>query len=295
MKNKRYVWWIVALVLAPVLVTLVIWSALFLLEYFNIDFDIPFTSANDWFMFFGSYFGAALTMVGVLLTIKHEKNIKKYEKAIHDIEKEEELLKQCILSISPMIPLMLYQRFIGLEISKDGYSANDVAAIRHDSASEYSKIGNARTCLECFTSMKHTTGCVDCNQKCKLGSIEKEFMVLYFKMTDCIFDSLDAINAYIEKQVQNVQYRIIVNLCNRINDNCVSIGKPPCYAEEDIQEYSSEIVDIEPMHKEIQEKIENSIDFHRSNISKLIQLSKDYIELKMEHADTQCYARKRGA
>lgn len=73
MRNKKSLWWIVAVIIMPFVVMLRLHIGIALGNYFHININVPNVDAATWFMFSGSYLG------GVIITLRHERNIHQYE------------------------------------------------------------------------------------------------------------------------------------------------------------------------------------------------------------------------
>ena len=80
-----------------------------------------------------------MTLAGVMVTLRHERGIHQYEKAMEIIEKERDGLGKVICELNLFAPSILYQRFNSLRITSTGYNPVEVAAIRQQLAEENSK------------------------------------------------------------------------------------------------------------------------------------------------------------
>lgn len=70
--KKHWVWGVIA---APFLLMLLLHLGIAVSEYTGFNFNIEGINAADWFMFAGSYLGGAITLGGVVLTLKHERKV----------------------------------------------------------------------------------------------------------------------------------------------------------------------------------------------------------------------------
>lgn len=75
MKNKR-LWWILGIATAPFILMLCLHLGLAIQRYFRFNINVPNVEAADWFMFAGSYLGGAMTLLGVIVTLKYERILK---------------------------------------------------------------------------------------------------------------------------------------------------------------------------------------------------------------------------
>ena len=90
-KNKAPKWWLLAIVATPLLLMLCLHIGIALGQYFGININVPGIGAADWFLFAGSYLGGAMTLLGVVATLKHERSIHHHQLMIESIEKEKAL------------------------------------------------------------------------------------------------------------------------------------------------------------------------------------------------------------
>ena len=80
MKNKLSKWWFLAVLAIPLFLMLCLHIGIALGNYFGININVPNVDASTWFIFCGSYLGGIMTLAGVMVTLKHERGIRQYEK-----------------------------------------------------------------------------------------------------------------------------------------------------------------------------------------------------------------------
>ena len=85
MKNKR-LWWILGIATAPFILMLCLHLGLAIQRYFRFNINVPNVEAADWFMFAGSYLGGAMTLLGVIVTLKYERRLNQHQQRIQSIE-----------------------------------------------------------------------------------------------------------------------------------------------------------------------------------------------------------------
>ena len=88
MKNKRLWWWILGIATAPFILMLCLHLGLAIQQYFRFNINVPNVEAADWFMFAGSYLGGAMTLLGVIVTLKYERRLNQHQQRIQSSEKE---------------------------------------------------------------------------------------------------------------------------------------------------------------------------------------------------------------
>lgn len=83
----------------------------------SININVQNVDASTWFIFCGSYLGGTMTLAGMMVTLKHERGIHQYEKALKAIEKEKDGLGKAIGELNLFIASALYHRFNSLLIA----------------------------------------------------------------------------------------------------------------------------------------------------------------------------------
>lgn len=105
MKNKRLVWWIIGIILTPFVIMAFLHVAIAIQKNIGFDFNVQGIAAADWFMFAGSYLGGAMTLLGVVATLKHEWNIHRHQHMIESIHKEQDALCKIISNLDVFLPM----------------------------------------------------------------------------------------------------------------------------------------------------------------------------------------------
>ena len=144
MKYKVSKRWILIVIFVPFILMLCLHIGIALGNYFGININVPNVDASTWFIFSGSYLGGTMTLVGVMITLKHERSIHQYEKSLESIGKEKDNLGKAICELNVFAPSTLYQRFNSLHIARDGYNSAEIASIRQQLAEEMQKINKAK-------------------------------------------------------------------------------------------------------------------------------------------------------
>lgn len=114
MKNRLSKWWFLIVIVIPFLLMFCLHVGIALGSYFGININVPNVDASTWFIFCGSYLGGTMTLAGVMITLRHERSIHQYEKALESIEKERNGLGKVICELNlfaPSILLSAVQRF----------------------------------------------------------------------------------------------------------------------------------------------------------------------------------------
>lgn len=166
MKNKLSKWWFLVVLAIPFILMFCLHIGIALGNYFGININVTNVDASTWFIFYGSYLGGTMTLAGVMITLRHERNIHQYEKALETIEKERDGLGKAIGELNLFVTNALYHRFNSLLITSEGYNSSDVAVIRQQLAEEMQKINNARLEAMFFTDIyTQPMGCSVCKDR----------------------------------------------------------------------------------------------------------------------------------
>ena len=295
MKNKLSKWWILVVILIPVFLMFCLHICIALGNYFGININVPNIDASTWFIFCGSYLGGTMTLAGVMITLKHERSINQYEKALEAIEKERDGLGKAICELNLFAPSTLYQRFCGLRTTNTGYDPAEIAAIRQQIAEEMHKINTAKLEAMFFTDVYVIpAGCPTCKTPCRIPAIVPEFQKTYEKVENQIFTVLQKIDSYIFICNQNAIRTALITNCQQSNQQHQSLGQPPKYDEAEIKRYESEIVNVELQQNDIIAAINEVNKYSQTEIPQLTALAREYVAVKQKNAYKRCFPSKEG-
>lgn len=289
-KNRLLKWWIVVIIAIPFLLMFCLHVGIALGNYFDININAPNIDAEDWFMFMGSYLGGVMTLAGVMITLKHERNAHQYEKSLESIEKEKDNLGNTICELNIFAPSTLYQRFNSLPITSKGYNSLEIASVRQQLAEEMQKINTAKLKVIFFTDIfAMTAGCSSCKKLCRIQTILPEFQKIYERVGNKIFSVLQMIDSYIVVCESNALYQALINNCQQSNQQHQLLGQPPQYDETTIKEYESKIVDIALQRESIHNAIIEVSNYNQVEIPQLSSLAREYIAVKQQNARKKCF------
>lgn len=284
MKNKLSKWWFLLVLAVPFILMVCLHIGIALGNYFGININVPNVDASTWFIFCGSYLGGAMTLAGVMVTLKHERSIHQYEKSLESIDKERESLGKAICDLNVFAPSAIYQRFNSLQITSKGYNAAEVAVIRQQLSEEMRKIN----------ALKLETGCSACKKPCRIQAILPEFQKLYEKVGGKLFDVLQIVDSYVVICISNALYQALVIGCQQDNQKCQASGQPPQYSEVEIENYKSKIIDIQLQREKLLAAMEEISKYNQNEIQQLSALGREYIALKQQNAYKKCFPIKEG-
>ena len=104
MKNRFFKWWLLVIAFIPFILMLCLHIGIALGDYFGININIPGVNASDWFTFASGYLGGVMTLVGVVITLRYERNVQRYEEKLNYIEKEKENWGRAICELNIFAP-----------------------------------------------------------------------------------------------------------------------------------------------------------------------------------------------
>lgn len=271
MKNRLSKWWFLIVIVIPFLLMFCLHIGIALGSYFGININVPNVDASMWFIFCGSYLGGTMTLAGVMITLRHERSIHQYEKALESIEKERDGL------------------------GKTGYDPVEIAAIRQQLAEEMQKINAVKLKAMFFTDIYVVPpGCSACKNLCRIPTILPEFQKTYEKISNRIFTLLELIDSYIAICNRNAIKRALIMNCQQINQQLQSQGQLPKYGEAELKGYESEIINVESQQNDIIAALTEVGKYNQAEIPQLNALAREYIAIKQKNAYKDCFPTKEG-
>lgn len=290
MKNKLSKWWFLVVLAIPFLLMFCLHIGIALGNYFGININVPNVDASTWFIFCGSYLGGTMTLAGVMLTLRHERNIHQYEKSMDSIEKEKDALGKAICDLNVFAPNTLYQQFNSLYITSKGYDPAEVATIRQQLSEEMRKINALKLETLFFTDIyAMTAGCSACKKPCRVQSILPEFQKIYEKVGSKLFELLQIVDAYVVVSVSNALYQALITNCQQSNQRHQALGQPPEYNEAEIEIHKNKIIDIEPQRENLLALMNEVSKYNQNEIQQLSALVREYIATKQQNAYKKCF------
>lgn len=289
MKNKRIIWWIVGVTLVPFVLMLLLHIGIALQQYFKLNINVPNIHADDWFMFAGSYLGGAMTLFGVIITLKNERKLHQHQLTIESIEKERECLFSIVNKLDVFAPSACYLDFTSVMFVKEWNKRPDFSAVRRkivDTLRELNQ-GNQELLLE--TEM-HTQSaeCVKCKHPCRLPAVRNEFQRTYVHVNRYLYDTAQLLDAYIVDQYQNATKDELINLYRDNIAVCQAQGKPSQYGEKDIEDIQRLKKDLSIQHADLEKRLGEISKINQKEMVQLINLVWEYYSLQIQNAERMC-------
>lgn len=264
MKNKKSLWWIVVIIALPFVIMFGLHIGIALGNYFHVNINVPNIDAASWFMFFGSYLGGVMTLAGVMITLRYERQIHQCERSIENIEKEKEKVGKAICGFDLLAPRALYLQANEILASPTGFNPSDLVSLRLRVNEEMNKalLGNAE--LEFYTDIYFMQGnCAACRRPCELQTIIPEFVKIYNSVGSKLYDTHNTISDYI-LAIERNQARIAAGLRDQIEN-------------------------IKPYQDKIDASLEEIAKFNQKEIQQLMGLGRKYIGQKEQNAYKNCF------
>lgn len=294
MKNRLSKWWFLIVITIPFFLMFCLHIGIALGNYFGININVPNVDASTWFIFCGSYLGGTMTLAGVMITLRHDRNFHQYEKSLESIDKEKEALGKAVCDLNIYAPSTLYQQFHSLHITSEGYDPAEVAAIRQQLSEEMRKINALKLETMFFTDIYAMTAkCSSCKMPCKIQTILPEFQKTYEKVGSKIFELLQMIDSYVSTSFSNGLYRALVINCQQSNQQHQALGQPPKYDETEIENYKNKIIDTDPQRAKILSAMDEVSKYNQSEIQQLSALAREYISVKQQNAYKSAFPTRR--
>ncbi len=152
MKNRFFKWWLLVIAFIPFILMLCLHIGIALGDYFGININIPGVNASDWFTFASGYLGGVMTLVGVVITLRYERNVQRYEEKLNYIEKEKENWGRAICELNIFAPSSFYQQAKSIPLfTKRNEISAQAALVQQQLATEMQIINTEKLKMIFFT------------------------------------------------------------------------------------------------------------------------------------------------
>lgn len=289
-KNKAPKWWLLAIVATPLVLMLCLHIGIALGQYFGININVPGIGAADWFLFAGSYLGGAMTLMGVMATLKHERSIHRHQLMIESIAKEKALLNSIVARLDFFAPSICYTEFASALSICEWNKHPDFSSVRRRIAESMSSLNQASTDLLIGTDMKYQPAeCSNCPHPCRLPAVRNEFLSLYDAAGKHLYDALAQLDVFVNDTYQNTINDELISLCQQEIAQCKSIGAVPTHTERDIELARQRKVDLDAKKRELEVALQTVANLNQKERLQLINLAREYIFLRLQNAKRDCF------
>lgn len=286
MKNKRLWWWIPGIATAPFILMLCLHLGLAIQRYFRFNINVPNVEAADWFMFAGSYLGGAMTLLGVIVTLKYERRLNQHQQRIQSIEKERERLFSIINRLDVFAPSSCYLNFTSVMSVKEWNKRPDFTDVRRRIVDSMRELNQSSRDLQLGTDMcAQSADCARCKHICRLPTVQAEFRNTYTYMNTYLFDTLKLLDTYIVDQYQNAAKDELIYLYRENIALCQSQGTVSQYGEKDIDDIQKLKKDLNPQNVELEKRLNEISAMNQKEMVCLINQVREYCALRIQNAE----------
>ena len=286
MKNKRLWWWIPGIATAPFILMLCLHLGLAIQRYFRFNINVPNVEAADWFMFAGSYLGGAMTLLGVIVTLKYERRLNQHQQRIQSIEKERERLFSIINRLDVFAPSSCYLNFTSVMSVKEWNKRPDFTDVRRRIVDSMRELNQSSRDLQLGTDMcAQSADCARCKHICRLPTVQAEFRNTYTYMNTYLFDTLKLLDTYIVDQYQNAAKDELIYLYRENIALCQSQGTVSQYGEKDIDDIQKLKKDLNPQNAELEKRLNEISAMNQKEMVCLINQVREYCALRIQNAE----------
>lgn len=176
-KQKKYFFYFFFLLIFPI----ILYFGFFWIERETDSFwEYGFTK-NEWFLFSGSYFGGVATLIGVVLTILHMKEIQARQENISSIEKDYESTTRLINKINSLYicadKYYSLKKIMSVDANQNIMYIQKISFDIFKYIEEYkNEVSNARMISSILVIDKK---CKNCKNNCNIYKIKKEFNKIF--------------------------------------------------------------------------------------------------------------------
>lgn len=261
-------------------------------EYTGINFSVEGVTAEDWFMFAGSYLGGAITLTGVTLTLRHERKIHQHQIMLEQINKEKELLSDAISRLDLHAPSSIFFHFSELEITDEGYKGIEVAEVRRCIWDKQRELNQWKAKLAINTDIYASySQCGSCNTVCKLEETSKKISEDYERISNQIYDTLSLMDTYVNHCETNALKDILIRHCKSKNEDCQRAGQIIPYSLQYIESLENQKIDTKENQKKLQDSLYEINQYAQKEMPNLFKLIRDYYQIKCKNANNRCFAK----
>lgn len=290
-KLKKH--WVLGVIVAPLFLMLLLHLGIAVSEYTGFNFNIEGIDAADWFMFAGSYLGGAITLGGVVLTLKHERKVHQHQISIEAIRKEKELLSGIVCKLDIYAPSFILYHFWELEKTNTGYKGTEVAEVHRMIADQKRKLSQGKMNLFVNTDIYSPfSNCTGCKTPCKLAERCKEFREVYEKISQKIYDSFTLMDSYVSQCETNAIRDAMIQQY-RLENSQSPLGQKCPHSEQEIQEIEFKKKDVSESIEKLRESIAQIAQYGQNEIPKLANLTREYYSIKCQNTWIQCFSNEK--
>lgn len=287
MKKKGIALCFIGVALAPLLLVLCLHVGIAVGSYLSLDINLPEQRAVDWFIFAGSYLGGAMTLMGVLATLRHERRLYRHEVALDAIWEEQRNIADVLSGLDLYDPFICYTGLKATAVACDRGQSPDFSEIRCRIGEGVRRVSRSAIDLQLRTDIAVPLNCSNCDRHCRLNEVKGEYLSLHQRISAAIMEALLELEQLAAEISGNaIQDQLIIEYRNHIR-TCRESGILPEYSDADIEEAKGRKADVAHRMSRIEGKLEELSGIRSNEYQRLVQLSKEYSSIRMRNAARQ--------
>lgn len=257
-------------------------------NYFNININIENIYPSDWFMFFSSYLGGSVALIGVILTIRHSTSVHNHQIAMGRLQEERNIIVQAISQLDTMEPISIFKLFASMNNEYINISTSELALINDRIYIMQHKIINSR--ISMFVSSNATNinpNCNICKTPCMLKTVIPEILENFENLTDTLNHTLNLLDDYIRKSVENTN--ISKEIKRLENEKMKNINSSFINYDDKINSLQNKYFILAHDADELLKMCKKCSKMNANEITKLIGLTRIYIIEKENNSHKYCF------
>ncbi len=293
MQNKRLLWWGFLIILTPFVIMLFLHACIAIQQRYKFDFNVQGIAAADWFMFAGSYLGGAMTLLGVVATLKHERNVHRHQQMIESIHKEQDALCNIINGFNVLVPLACDVEITSALNNQGIDQTPDLSEAKRRIMEQMSLLLRNKAELHLQTNMCCASPqCENCKKPCRLPKVKEEFRQTYNTVYNGLYDAYEKLNTFASVIIRNSECDQQIHRITKIISLSKEIGEAAEYTEEDIEKLKGQKRDIEEAQTLSFQALQVVADFDKNEIIQLISLVREYTAILEANAARKCFGKE---
>ena len=237
-------------------------------------------------MFAGSYLGGAMTLFGVIITLRHERKLHQHQLMIESIEKERERLFAIISKLDVFAPSACYLDFVSVTCIKDWNKRSDLPDVRRRITEARRQLNQSNQELLLGTDIcNKPADCAKNDQLRRLSEVRAEFQEVYTYVNRSLFDTLQSLELHIVDQYKNAVLDEMIYTYRETIDLCKEHGHPCQYREEDIENLQNQKKDLADQREKLEERLNDILSMNQKEMVRLINLVREYCTLRIQNAE----------
>ncbi len=276
--------WLFIITSLPFIIMFLLHISIAFNDYFNININIPDIYVSDWFMFCSSYFGGAITLMGVNKTILYSSKLHQHQISMAKLQEEKTVILQSISQLNVQEPFAIFQLFLSMNNETRVITDSEVALIYERIVNTRHKIASTRILV--FISSDITIinpNCTSCKNFCHLKTIVPKICEAFESCTGTLHDTLGELERYIIKTVEfNKKFQELKYQQQNEQQNQMYILEQIIILEREYKNFCED--------NQLRTLCEKCSTMYQNEISQLIELIRIYFIEKETKVRNDCFS-----